>query len=106
LFGLEDRLGRRQALEAHRAQVLELHLRRQLAAHLLGDRLRDEDLPAVRGVHDPRGAVDRAAEIVVVARLHQTGVQAATDAQPHPGGGRRVEQRKLDRHHRDHRVGR
>ena len=77
------------------------HSRKQI-----GDRLRHEHLAAVRGAHDPRRAIDRAAEIIVVARLHGAGVHAAADRERHAGRRRGIEQRELDVDHRAEAIGR
>ena len=53
------------------AQAPQRHARRQAVAQTIGDCRRDEHLPAVRRAHDPRGAIDRAAEVIVVARMRR-----------------------------------
>ena len=48
--------------------------------HFVDDRLRHQDLAAVGDAHDPRGAIDGRAEVVVVAPLDHAHVQPAADA--------------------------
>ena len=56
-------------------------------------RLRQQDLAAVRGAHDARGAIDRAAEVIAVAALGRSRVQAAAHAQRDAVGRRRIGER-------------
>ena len=49
-----------------------------------GGRLRQQDLAAVTGRHDPRGPVDRGPEVVAAARLGLAGVDPHPDADRAP----------------------
>jgi hypothetical protein len=75
---LEEVLGAPQVLEPMGAQVAQGGPVRELVQHQGGCRRRQQHLAAVAGRHDPRGTVDRRAEVVARARLRLAGVQ------PHP----------------------
>jgi hypothetical protein len=57
-------------------------------------------LAAVCRTNDPRRAIDRAAEVIVVAPLDYPRVQAATHAQWHSMRGGRIGERLLQSHRR------
>ena len=95
---LVDVLGRRQVLEPDAAEIAKRDRRGQAGADLVDDRLRDQDLAAVRDAHDPRRAIDGRAEVIVVAPLEHAEVQAAADADRDPVRDRRIDQRLLEHH--------
>ena len=78
---LVDPLGIGQVAQPDRAQVPQRNIAGQAVAHEVRNGLRQHDLAAVRGAHDPRRAVDRAAEIVVVTTLDDACVHPAAYAQ-------------------------
>jgi hypothetical protein len=78
---LVEALGAGEVAQPHEAQVVQRQRLGQPAAHHVDDRLRQQHLPAVRGAHDARRAVERAAEVVVVAALRGADVQAAARPQ-------------------------
>src|SRR5262249_26771818 len=73
---LEDVLGLRQALELVNAQILEV----ETAVELLPGARREEHLPAVARLADPRGAVDVDSEVALRANRRLAGVNADPDA--------------------------
>ncbi len=77
---LADLLGRRQVLQPHAAELAQRDPAGQAFANEIGERPRQQHLPAVRDAHDPRGAVDRGAEVVVVALDRVTRMQSAAHA--------------------------
>ena len=79
---LEHALRPCEVLELTGAQVVEHHVVGQCIDDQLGRRARAEDLPTRRHRPQPRGAVDRPAEVVAVAELDLAGVQR------HPHGDR------------------
>ena len=78
---LIDVLGNRQILQPHAAEIAQRRDGGQPLADAIDESFRQQDLPAVRGAHDARRAVDGAAEVVVVAPLDLADVQPATDPQ-------------------------
>ena len=77
---LVDVLRGRQVLQPDAAEIAQRGRRGQACADLVDDRLRHQDLAAVRHAHDPRGAIDGRAEVVVVAPLDDAHVQPAAHA--------------------------
>ena len=84
---LMDALGHCEILEPHGAEIAQGTRRRQLPEHLIDHRLRHEDLAPMSGPHDPRRAIDGAAEM-----------QPAADAQRQPGRRLRIGEPVLNRH--------
>jgi hypothetical protein len=71
----------------------------QLAADDLPRRRTHQDLPAIRRVHHPSGAVDRRTEVVVIALVTLPGVKSHAHHQRQtlrPPGGRQ-QRLRLDR---------
>ena len=101
---LKHMLRDRQILEPHPAEIAQRHLCRQPRTDLVRHRPRQEHLPSVRRAHDPRGAVDRNPEAVVVASLDRARVQPAAHPQRHAAGRRRVEERLLQLQRRRERI--
>jgi hypothetical protein len=104
MHDLEDCLGGREPLQPHAAEIEQRHPVGEPVLHRLGHRPRHEDLLPVRRPHDPRRAVDRGAEIVVVALVRRPGVQSAAHLQRQPRRRPGVPQPQLDRNHRRQRV--
>lgn len=92
---LENVLGTREVAKAHAAEVAKLRVRRELLANLLGDRLRQQDLAAVRGLHDAGRSVDGTTEQVVVPTLDNAGMQSSANAQSEAGALHEVGKRLL-----------
>ncbi len=103
---LIDVLARREVAQPHRAQVAQRHRVRQALADAIDHRLRKEDLAAVRGLHDSRGAVDGAAEEIVVAPLDEAEVQSRAYPKRDRARRRRHVERALQRYRRRERVDR
>ena len=72
---LVDLLRSRQVAQSHRTQVEKRCARRHAVANQLGQALRQQDLSAVGGAHDARGAIDLGSEYVAVAAFDNTAVQ-------------------------------
>ncbi len=81
---LPEVLGARQIAQADAPQVQELDARRESATAQVDDRLRHQDLAAVRGAGDARRTIDGAAEVVAVADLRDAGVQSAAHPERNP----------------------
>jgi hypothetical protein len=78
----------RKIAQPYEAEVAQADFARNAITDQVDGRLRHEDLPTVRGVHDPRGTVDGAAEEVAVAALDDPRVQATSHGERN--AGRRV----------------
>ncbi len=83
-------LGLREVAKPDRAEIAQRRPLGQAFADEVGHGLRNQYLAPVRRAHDPRRAVDRAAEEIVVAALHDAGVQPAADEEPEPSGRVRI----------------
>ena len=68
-------LGAGEVLQAVRAEVAQAHVVGERPCDELGDRRRQQDLPAVRRGHDARGAVDSGAVVVAPAGLRLADVR-------------------------------
>ncbi|HTR56992.1 MAG TPA: hypothetical protein VMM27_02345 [Casimicrobiaceae bacterium] len=97
---LEDVLARREVPQAHGTQVAQGNVGRQARLDLVEDGLRQEHLASVRCLHDARGAVDGAAEEIVVAPLHDAQVQSGAHAKWDVIGCRELLQSLLQHRHR------
>jgi hypothetical protein len=109
---LEDALRPAQVLESMLTQVAQRDAARQPATDERGGRVRQQDLAAVTGRHDPRRPVDGGPEVVATARLGLARVDPDADPdrarlrplrreEPALGGGRgadRLDRRLEDRH--------
>ena len=104
MLELVETLGAREVAQPHEAEVAQRHVLRQPVGHERDDRLRQQDLPAVRRTHDARGAVDRAPEEVAVAALDRTAVETAAHAQREAAVRRRLGERQLQFEDRRDRV--
>ena len=78
-----ETLGAADALELALAEVAQLETRKRVVAEEPVRRPGDEDLPAARDRHDPRGPVHRQAEVAALGGLGLPGV----DADAHPDVG-------------------
>src|SRR2546427_103673 len=78
---LEDALGKGQIAQAHRPEVAQRDAAGQALTDHGGHRLREQHLPAVRGAHDTRGAVDRRTVEVLVPALVGARVQSAANVE-------------------------
>ena len=83
---LKDALRVFDVLQLVRAEVDELDVGQLLVLDDRRGRLREENLPAVPGGHDSRGAVHPEADVVVVRDRRLTGVHAHPDPEPRVGG--------------------
>ena len=101
---LIDMLGRGKVAQPDAAQIAQRDRRRKMIAHLIDDGLRHQRLPAVRGFHDPRGAVDGTAEDVVVPPFDDPEMQAEANAQPDAARRARVLKRLEQRQRRLQRI--
>ena len=93
---LVDVLRAREVAQPHTAQVAQRDPCRQLLPDRLHGSLREQDLATVGSPHDACGAVDGAAEVVVVAMLGRARVHAAAYGQRDPAGGRGIGERELE----------
>ena len=78
---MEDALGVFQIAKAHATKIEQYGTRWKTLADQRRDRLRQQDLAAVRDAHDSSGAVDRYTEEVIVAALCHPGVKPSAHAQ-------------------------
>jgi hypothetical protein len=78
---LIDLLGMCQITQAHVAEIAERDTGRQPVRHQCRDGVRHQYLAAVRGAHDPRAPIHRAAVEVVVTSLDNARMNAAADRQ-------------------------
>ena len=87
---LADALRSGQIAQAHAAEVHELGAWWKASADQQRHRLREQHLPAVRGVHDVLRAIDDSTEVIVVPPLGDAQMQAAAHAQRDVGSGGRI----------------
>ena len=96
-----------QVAQPHGTQVAQRHAVGQTITNEIDDRLRQQDLPAMRRAHDPRSAIDGVPVIVVVAANVDAGVEPAAHAQRNAASGTGLLQRQLQlqRRRAAHRAG-
>jgi len=87
---LEDALGAGEIAQPHRAEVAQRHPIREPVTCEVHDGARQQQLAAVGRTRDPRGPVDDAAVIIVVAALDHARVHTAADFQRHTRGCTRI----------------
>src|SRR5450631_635552 len=93
---LVDKLRTRQAAQPHCAEVAQRHAFGQPLADERDYRVRQQDLSAMRGIHDSRGAVDYRSVVVVVTALIGADMHSAAHVQCDTVGDLRVVQRKQE----------
>ena len=75
-----------ETIEPVLAEVAEGDLAREVVLHEPRGRRGEEDLPAVTGVADPRGLVDREADVPVLAERRLAGMDAHAHTYDRPPG--------------------
>ena len=68
-------LGPRQVAQPPLAEIAQSHAIREMIAHHLARRQREQRLPAVRRREEARDAIERRPEIIAVAKLRRASVQ-------------------------------
>src|SRR6266545_6261622 len=94
---LEDLLGMAKVFERVRAEIAHADRRRQLIAHQLLGRQREQDLAAVCGCKQSGDAIERWTEVIAVTQFGDTGVQGDAHAQLAARSGWFSVQRSLKR---------
>ena len=103
---LEDLLRPVQVPEPVTTEVNEIDERRECLAYEVGSRLRAQHLPGVRDAHQPRGSVERWAEVVTVALFRLAGVHPNPDRERTRLAPLLTFDRALRLDRRDYRLGR
>ena len=75
---LIDVLARRQVSQSHCTQIAQFNRWRQTLAEVFGHGPGQQNLAAMRRLHDPRCAIDGASEKVIVATLDDAEMQPGT----------------------------
>ena len=90
LDNLPETLRPREAAQPHGAHLAQRNGIREPTCDRIGDGLREEDLPAVSGAHDPASPIDGAAEVIVVTTFDDADVKADPDTQREAVRGERI----------------
>ncbi len=92
---LVQMLRRGEVAQADPPEVEQGEVARQAISHEIDRRLRQQNLPAVRRIHDAGCTVDGAAVKVLLRLLHHAHVDAAARTQRDTGGVDGIRQRQL-----------